>query len=73
MVMDDFLELMCLIYCVQSSVGSLVDSSETVILSHALRLLCLTLRSASILYISAVLFLLLLIYCVLLNDHAVDS
>ena len=71
--MGGSLELMCLIYCVQSAVGDLVDSSETVISCCLRCLLILTLRPACVLLI---LFIIIccavIIYFVELNDFAVD-
>ncbi len=52
--------------------GDLVDSSETVIACVALRLLLLTLAASGILYLS-LRPLLIIIYCVVFNDFAVES
>ena len=64
---------MCLIYCVQSAVGDLVDSLESVPICFAALLLSATLVPALVLLI---LFIIIccavIIYFVELNDFAVD-
>ena len=62
---------MNIIYSTQSAVGSLVDSSESVIVAVALRLLRFTLRPACVL-VFLIIYCAVVIYCVELNHFAVN-
>lgn len=52
--------------------GGLVDSSETVIVAVALRLLCFTLRTPCILISFVIICCAVIIYCVEFEDFAVE-